>query len=189
MAIDLNLKCQVEGCAKIYYCKGYCRMHYERVRYHGNTDRLKAERGTGYSQYGYNVVMINGISKPRHVLVAEKALGKELPKGVVVHHIDENRSNNDPRNLVVCPDRGYHQILHKRMRAYEAYGNANYLKCYCCGKYDAPENIVVSGTSKSGGSNHPECKKRRDREYHLRKKLERDGRAPTIRHILEMNKE
>jgi hypothetical protein len=182
MAIDLSLKCQVEGCDRVYYCKGYCRAHYERIRYHGNTDRLKAERGEGYKQRGYNVVMIDGVTKPKHVWIAEKALGKELPKGAVVHHMDKNRSNNDPSNLVVCPDGGYHSILHKRMRAYEACGNANYLKCYCCGKYDDPKNIATSGS-------HHECKKISNREYHSKKKSLRDGRTPTIRHILEANKE
>lgn len=51
-----------------------------------------------------------------HILIAEKAVGHALPKGAEVHHVDENRSNNANGNLVVCQDRAYHQLLHRRMR-------------------------------------------------------------------------
>jgi len=208
MAIDLSLKCQVEGCSKVYYCKGYCRVHYERVRYHGNTDRLKAERGKGWNQHGYNVVMIEGVVKPRHIWLAEKALGKELPEGTEIHHFDGNRGNNGEWNLIVCPDRAYHRLIEQRTRAYEACGNANYRKCHYCKKYDDPSVMRIT---RDGGS-HFECKKEYDKNYHqqvskprmksrpkitveqARKNVEalldlRDGRAPTIRHILEANKE
>jgi HNH endonuclease len=52
-----------------------------------------------------------------HVLVAEKALGKPLPKGAIVHHVDGNTLNNAPSNLVICQDQAYHCLLHKRQRA------------------------------------------------------------------------
>ena len=34
-----------------------------------------------------------------HIKVAEKALGRKLPKGSVVHHADGNPSNNANNNL------------------------------------------------------------------------------------------
>jgi transposase len=37
----------------------------------------------------------------QHQLVAEDMLGRPLAKGEVVHHVDENRANNDPANLRV----------------------------------------------------------------------------------------
>jgi hypothetical protein len=50
-----------------------------------------------------------------HILVAEKALGKHLPPGAVVHHVDEDGLNNKPWNLVICQDNAYHRFLHKRL--------------------------------------------------------------------------
>lgn len=36
-----------------------------------------------------------------HVLIAEEMLGRPIQSGDVVHHLDENRSNNSPDNLLV----------------------------------------------------------------------------------------
>lgn len=48
--------------------------------------------------------------------VVERALGHRLPLGAVVHHWDENPGNNNPANLLVCPNQAYHMIIHGRMR-------------------------------------------------------------------------
>ena len=50
-----------------------------------------------------------------HILIAEKILGKALPDGAIVHHINENRADNCPGNLLIC-DRTYHNFLHKKMK-------------------------------------------------------------------------
>ncbi len=62
---------------------------------------------------------------PTHVLIVERAMGKPLPVGAEVHHVDRNRHNNTPRNLVVCQDRVYHRLLHVRARILKAGGNPN----------------------------------------------------------------
>lgn len=69
-----------------------------------------------------------------HVIVAEKALGKPLPAGAQVHHVDENRRNNANANLVICQDQTYHHLLHVRARVLRAGGNPNTdFACSTCG--------------------------------------------------------
>lgn len=51
-----------------------------------------------------------------HVLIAREALGKDLPPGAVVHHIDGNKANNANDNLVILQNTAEHAALHVRMR-------------------------------------------------------------------------
>lgn len=112
--------CSVDNCDAKHHCKGMCKRHYNRIlqrkfRY-GRTTLVRRENGTGSILDGYVYVQKDGKKKMQHVSVAEKALGKPLPKGAVVHHVDEDKKNNDPKNLVICPSQAYHLLLHKRMR-------------------------------------------------------------------------
>lgn len=52
---------------------------------------------------------------PNYVLNIEKFLGRSLEKGEVVHHINMDKSNDDPFNLYVCKDNKEHKLLHWQM--------------------------------------------------------------------------
>lgn len=54
---------------------------------------------------------INGRMRPEHIVLAEKALGRRLKKGEVVHHVNCDPLDNRPTNLLVCTQ-GYHMWLH-----------------------------------------------------------------------------
>lgn len=97
---------------------------------------------------GYIAHGLNGKKKQEHVIVAEHFLGKPLPCGAEVHHVNENRSDNRPENLVICPSKAYHKLLHTRMRAIEACGNPSYRKCPFCKQHDAPENMTHNPSSR-----------------------------------------
>lgn len=97
----------------------------------------------------------------QHILIAEKALGKPLPKGVEVHHMNNNGRDNSNNNLVICPDRAYHMLLHKRMRALRASGNPNWRKCTVCKQWDDPMNF---NKWKQDRFVHPFCKQKRKSE-------------------------
>ena len=84
-----------------------------------------------------------GELRGEHVLVAEKALGKPLPLGAIVHHVDGDGANNAHSNLVVCPDQGYHQLLHLRQRALAACGHADWVKCQFCKGWDDPGQMYT----------------------------------------------
>lgn len=90
----------------------------------------------------------NGNHRFEYQVAVEKALGRPLCKGEVVHHIDGNPQNNQNGNLVVCRQ-SYHLLLHARTKAFMATGNANSKKCTYCQKWDSPENMIPhkAGTS------------------------------------------
>lgn len=75
-----------------------------------------------------------------HIIIAEHAIGHYLPDKVVIHH-------HTPDKIVICQDQAYHVLLHKRTRAWNACGNASWLKCKYCKEYDDPQNISISGSS------------------------------------------
>jgi hypothetical protein len=76
------------------------------------------------------------------IITAEKAIGKELPAGAIVHHVNENKADNRNANLVVCQDRAYHNFIHKRMRAVESGFPPHYRKCAYCHSYDDPQKMT-----------------------------------------------
>lgn len=107
-----------------------------------------------------------------HVLVAERALGRFLPHGAQVHHVDGNKKNNSNRNLVICQDGAYHKLLHIRARILRAGGNPNTEAiCSTC-------KIVKSRAEFNKRSGHGnglqtqcrECSKRTFREWDGKRK-------------------
>ena len=104
-----------------------------------------------------------------HRAKIEAALGKPIPPNAVSHHFDEDKADNENCNLVLCNDRAYHNLLHRRQRAYRACGHAGWLKCGYCGKYDDPENLHVQ--TKRGNrvdGRHVKCHKEYMEKYHAR---------------------
>jgi hypothetical protein len=75
--------------------------------------------------------MVTPVGHPRqagrrialHTLIAEQVLGRRLPHGAEVHHVDGNRQNNANANLVICQDRSFHRLLHRRARIVRYGGN------------------------------------------------------------------
>jgi hypothetical protein len=95
-----------------------------------------------------------------HIAVVEAALGHCLPNGAVVHHINENPSDNRNSNLIVCPDRKYHRLLHMRAKALRACGHVDWIHCLICGKWGLRETMYsVGGTS----GRHTVCHARAER--------------------------
>lgn len=94
-----------------------------------------------------------GKPRPEHLVIAERTLGKPLRRGVEVHHVDCNPANNANSNLVICPDRKYHALLHKRIRARRDFGNPNRVRCYVCGKGGLPHDMFVH----KSGYKHDYC--------------------------------
>lgn len=114
---------------------------------------MAGKRSQGLTRLNYQGYLVNvGGHTPKlfHVTVAEFVLGKKLPIGAQVHHVDGNRLNNWPYNLVICQDAAYHRLLHQRTDALAACGHANWLKCKFCGQYDDPANLRIYETTRKG---------------------------------------
>lgn len=147
--------CSVERCERVHLAKGYCQMHYLRMYKNGSLSKKEGHvRKNGYKYFAK-------FKKLEHVMIAENALGKSLPKRAVVHHVDENPLNNSPTNLVVCQDQRYHILLHVRMRAIAACGNPDWRPCSRCTKYDDIANMKPRGRQ----YHHAICEKEYQREY------------------------
>jgi len=84
-----------------------------------------------------------GHGRSEHQIIAERVLGRALPEGAQVHHVDYNGRNNSTDNLVICPSYSYHRLLHRRTDAMAATGNPNARKCWICKKCDDPSNLAI----------------------------------------------
>lgn len=98
-------------CAHRKYCTKLCYHKYNRGNKHVNWAGGEwFEKSKGYMQRSDE----KGGRRPEHILIAEKAMGKKLPKGYVVHHINGDKTDNRNKNLLVC-SKAYHTALHHRM--------------------------------------------------------------------------
>jgi hypothetical protein len=110
-----------------------------------------------------------------HVAVAERALGKPLPRGAVVHHIDGDIQNNAPHNLVVCEDRAYHNLIHRRERAMQATGNPDALLCQVCGSYRDQHIMRDYANGPQRFRIHADCLAERNRHFKQLRKERREA--------------
>lgn len=81
-----------------------------------------------------------------HRVIAERALGRPLPPGAEVHHVDGDKGNYSRGNLVICPNHAYHRLLHMRAEAHSACGHYHWRKCCRCGSWGDPasEDMTVT---------------------------------------------
>ena len=50
-----------------------------------------------------------------HIRVAEQMLGRKLGKSEKVHHINKNKTDNRPENLMVMRTEGDHRMIHSKI--------------------------------------------------------------------------
>lgn len=121
-------------------------------------DHPRWKGGKRFHRSGYIHVSLGGNRrKAEHVLIAEKALGKPLPAGAIVHHVNRNRGDNRNENLVICQDQTYHKLLHTRMDVRDAGGDPNTGRlCTRCRL--VKEKLAFSRQAKGAGGLHTLCR-------------------------------
>lgn len=116
--------CGVDGCNKPIknFRTGLCGMHHKRLTVHGDVNyttpkkvmakhsreaklRVLSAKKTSYRKY---------FGRHEHRVVAEQMLGRPLRRGEVVHHIDQNKHNNIPKNLMVFKCQKDHADWHAK---------------------------------------------------------------------------
>ena len=60
----------------------------------------------------YKAINRNGEVRSEHRIIMERIIGRRLSYNEVVHHIDGNKENNDPANLMVVTRRE-HALIHR----------------------------------------------------------------------------
>lgn len=95
-----------------------------------------------------------------HRQIAEVAIGRALPDGAEVHHLNGDGTDNRSENLIILQNRAEHMAMHYRERAYDESGFAHYVKCEYCKQYDDPANNMYTATRPNGAgfrARHRKC--------------------------------
>jgi hypothetical protein len=102
---------------------------------------------TGRKKNHYGYVLLTDPMHPNadgdgrvfeHIAIVARALGRAVPRGAIVHHVDGVKTNNVSSNLVLCENRAYHNLIHRRERALLACGDPNATLCRRCHCYHLP---------------------------------------------------
>ena len=118
--------CRHDGCKRSTEKGGYgyCGMHAQRVRRYGNPDYLTPLELWRKNNRAAQVSRIPEVKattyrklfgRHEHRVVAEALLGRPLRADEHVHHIDQNKHNNAPENLLVL-SASDHLALHAKLR-------------------------------------------------------------------------
>ena len=163
--------CSVDGCCKPADRRGWCTAHYMRWVRNGDPQggRFYPKSPPPILDSGGYMAYKGGPfrGKREHVVIAETALGKPLPEGDIVHHVDAVRTNNANTNLVVCQDQAYHSLLHMRAKAVAAGCPASWVRCRFCGGFADKADMQCYQYGNISITQHQTCSVKSLRERRL----------------------
>ena len=68
--------------------------------------------------FGYVNIKLNGIWIKEHRYIVEQFIGRTLTKDEVVHHINEDKTDNRISNLMLFPNNKAHAHFHRQIRQF-----------------------------------------------------------------------
>ena len=100
-----------------------------RIGKYGGENNPRWKEGRWIDKDGYIMVFVKnhpfatyGRYVREHRLVMEKCLGRYLNPKEVVHHINGNKSDNSPENLILIPNQSRHATDHNYKRHRNKFG-------------------------------------------------------------------
>lgn len=135
----------------------------------------------GYIHAGYKLVNVvpGGPHVREHIIVASRAVGRPLPAGAVVHHINGDRADNAPQNLVVFQSSNEHLEAHRKLRVLRAGGDPwNDRMCSCGPRPSSEFHLKPSGRWTSECRS---CTARRNRAAYRAKGLMTTNQTEPVR--------
>jgi hypothetical protein len=116
-----EIKCKVDGCNNTTKkgAKGYCGMHYMRVKRYGDVNYITSEKQARINSRNAQPTLgkckittyKKCLGRHHHRRVMERKTGRKLNSNEIVHHIDGNVHNNDIENLELMT-RAEHASIH-----------------------------------------------------------------------------
>lgn len=128
---DKQTTVQCEKCGKVFmrlksdvsehiFCSVECAREYIRfigsqtMRRINQTEEHRAKLRAAKLGKGHKDTYEKTFGRHTHRIVAEQMLGRPLKPGEVVHHIDGNKRNNNPENLMVFASQALHAQWHRK---------------------------------------------------------------------------